>query len=152
MTLFSAHPLLTLDERKKIAETIAEVERKTNGEIRVGIRKRRAWNERKLSLHRFALKSFFELGMDKTRHKSGVLLFFSMSERSFQIIADEGIHKKVGDGYWDELAKSMTTHFKEKRFCDGICEFVKEIGKKLEQEFPRSAGEANELPNDVAIK
>lgn len=152
MTLFSSHPLLTLEERKKISETIAQIEKKTNGEIRVSIRKRRAWNERKLTLHRFALKNFFELGMDKTRHKSGVLLFFSMSERSFQIVADEGIHKKVSDRYWDELAAMMTGHFKEQRFCDGICEAIKEVGKKLEQEFPRTTNDADELPNDVAIK
>jgi len=152
MALFSNHPLLTHEEREKISKTIAEVERKTNGEIRVSIRKRRAWNERKLTLHQFALKNFFELGMEKTRHKSGVLLFFSISERSFQIIADEGIHKKMGDGYWDDLAAAMTAHFKEKRFCDGICDVVVEIGKKLQQEFPRSDGETNELPNDVSIK
>ncbi len=152
MALFSAHPLLTVEERKTISDTIAAIERRTTGEIRVSIRKRRAWNERKLTLHRFALKNFFELGMDKTRHKSGVLLFFSMGERSFQIIADEGIHKKVSDGYWDDLAAAMSAHFKEKRFCEGICEVVKEIGKKLEEEFPRTTNEADELPNDVSIQ
>ena len=64
----------------------------------------------------------------------------------------KGIHKKVSDGYWDDLAAAMTAHFKEKRFCDGICEVVKEIGKKLEQEFPRTTNDADELPNDVSIK
>lgn len=152
MELFSKHPLLTPDERKKIAETIAGVERKTNGEIRVSIRKRRAWNERKLTLHRFALKNFYDLGMEKTRHKTGVLLFISMSERAFQIIADEGIHKRVSDHYWDDLAAAMSAHFKEKRFCDGICEAINEIGKKLEQDFPRGASDTNELPNDVSIR
>ncbi len=152
MELFSKHPLLTPDERKKIADTIAQVERKTNGEIRVSIRKRRAWSERKLTLHRYALKNFFELGMEKTRHKTGVLLFISMSERAFQIIADEGIHNKVSDRYWDDLAAAMSAHFKEKRFCEGICELVNEIGKKLEEEFPRSANDPHELSNDVSIK
>ena len=151
MSLFSSHPLLTEAERKKIAETIAEVERGTEGEIRVGIRKRRTLGERKLTLHQFALKNFYEHGMDKTKHKNGVLLFFSMSERSFQIIADEGIHRKVSDGYWEELAAAMSSHFKAKRFCEGICEAVKEVGKKLQQEFPRTSNEADDLPNEVSI-
>ena len=151
MALFSSHPLLTEAERKKIAETIAGVERGTEGEIRVGIRKRRTWSERKLTLHQFALKNFYEHGMDKTKHRNGVLLFFSMSERSFQIIADEGIHQKVTDRYWEDLAASMSGHFKEKRFCDGICEAVKEVGKKLREEFPRTSNEADDLPNDVSI-
>ncbi len=152
MELFSKHPLLTLDERKKIADAIAEIERKTNGEIRVSIRKRRAWSERKLTLHQYALKNFFELGMNRTRHKTGVLLFISMSERAFQIVGDEGIHNKVSDSYWDGLAAAMSAHFKEKRFCEGICELIAEIGRKLEEEFPRNPNEAHELPNDISIK
>ena len=152
MALFSTPPLLTEQELKKIAGTIAEAERSTSGEIRVSIRKKRAWNERKLSLHNFALKNFYQLGMDKTKEKSGVLLFLSLSDRSFQIIADEGIHKKVHDRYWNDLADKMTGHFKEQRFCEGICEVVKEIGAKLAVEFPHHRGDTNELPNDVAIR
>ena len=150
--MFSKPPLLTHAELQKIAETIAEAEKKTSGEIRVSIRKKRAWSERKLSLHQFALRNFYELGMDKTKGKCGVLLFFSVSERAFQIIADEGIHKRVHDRYWDELASTLSSHFKEKRFCDGICEVVKEIGRKLAEEFPHHKGDSNELPNDVAIR
>ncbi len=150
--MFSKPPLLTHDELQKISDAIALTERNTSGEIRVSIRKKRAWNERKLSLHEFALKNFYELGMDKTKQKCGVLLFFSVSERAFQIIADEGIHKKVYDRYWEELAAKMSAHFREKRFCEGICEVVKEIGSKLTQEFPHHKGDTNELPNDVAIR
>jgi uncharacterized membrane protein len=144
--------LLTQEELQKIADAIALAERNTSGEIRVSIRKRRAWNERKLSLHAFALKNFYQLGMDKTKEKCGVLLFFSVGERSFQIIADEGIHKKVSDRYWNDLAGTLTAHFREKKFCDGICEVVKDIGTKLVTEFPRQAGDTNELPNDVSVR
>lgn len=142
---------LTKDELRKIADTIAGAERDTSGEIRVSIRKRRGWKERKLTLHEFALKNFHELGMHKTREKSGVLLFLSMSDRAFQIIADEGIHKRVDDRYWDGLAASLTSHFKEKKFCDGICKVVTEIGKTLAREFPRTPGDRNELPDEVSI-
>ena len=150
--MFTKHPLLTHQELQRIAETIAEAEKKTSGEIRVSIRKRRAWNERKLSLHEFALKNFYELGMDKTKGKCGVLLFISLGERAFQIVADEGIHKRVSDRYWDEHAATLGAHFKDKRFCDGICEVVRGIGKKLAEEFPHHRGDTNELPNDVAIR
>ncbi|HTR80681.1 MAG TPA: TPM domain-containing protein [Bacteroidota bacterium] len=152
MALFKRHPLLTHDELTKIAGAIAAAERNTSGQIRVSIRKRRAWNERKLSLHAFALKNFHELGMEKTKEKSGVLLFFSLGERAFQIIADEGIHKRVHERYWDDLAVTLTSHFKKQKFCDGICEVVKEIGTKLAEEFPRHSGDTNELPNDVSIR
>jgi len=143
--------LLTKEELQKISDTIAEAERTTSGEIRVSIRKRRGWKERSLTLHEYALKNFHELGMHKTKGKSGVLLFLSLSERAFQIVADEGIHKKVSETYWDDLAASLTSHFKEKNFCHGICTIVKEIGNTLSREFPRHADDTNELPNDVSI-
>ena len=152
MSIFSKPSLLTHEELTKIAAAIGDAERTTSGEIRVSIRKRRGWKERNLSLHKFALKNFYELGMDKTAEKSGVLLFFSVRERAFQIIADEGIHKRVSDKYWDGLAETLTGHFKEKRFCDGICELVKEVGAKLSQEFPRRGEDKNELPNDVSMR
>ena len=148
--LFTPDPL-TETELKQIADAISDAERNTSGEIRVSIRKRRALKERKLSLHELAVRHFYQLGMDRTKEKTGVLIFLSLSDRSFQIIADEGIHKRVDDGHWDRLAASLTTHFKEKRFCQGLCETVKEIGTTLAREFPRKAGDTNELPNDVSI-
>jgi uncharacterized membrane protein len=151
MGFFPDASLLTKQELKKIADTIAEAERTTSGEIRVSIRKRRAWKERSLTLHKYALKNFYELGMDKTKGKSGVLLFLSLSERAFQIVADEGINKKVSDKYWIDLAASLTSHFKEKNFCHGICMIVQEIGSTLSREFPRHANDTNELTNDVSI-
>lgn len=151
MGLFPDASLLTKQELKKISDTIAEAERATSGEIRVSIRKRRAWKERSLTLYEYALKTFYELGMDKTKEKSGVLLFLSLSERAFQIVADEGIHKKVSEKYWNDLAASLSSHFKEKNFCHGICAIVKEIGGTLSREFPRNANDTNELTNDVSI-
>ena len=150
--MFAQHPLLSRQDLTKIAEAIGAAEKKTSGEIRVSIRKRRAWNERKLSLHDFALKNFYELGMDKTKGKCGVLLFFSLSERAFRIVADEGIHAKVSEGYWDGLAEKLTSHFKKEKFSEGICSLIEEIGAKLAAEFPRHAGDTNELPDDVAIR
>lgn len=151
MSLFPDASLLTKQELKKISEAIAEAERTTSGEIRVSIRKRRGWKERSLTLHEYALKNFYELGMNKTKEKSGVLLFLSLSERAFQIVADEGINKKVSDKYWNDLAASLSSHFKEKNFCHGICVIVKEIGSTLSREFPRYANDLNELTNDVSI-
>ena len=150
MGFFPDASLLTKQELKKIADTIAEAERTTSGEIRVSIRKRRAWKERSLTLHEYALKTFYELGMDKTKGKSGVLLFLSLSERAFRIVADEGINKKVSDKYWNDLAASLTSHFKEKNFCHGICMIVQEIGSTLSREFPRHANDTDELTNDVS--
>ncbi len=147
----SSPPLLTEEELHTIAHTIAEVEEKTSGEIRVSIRRRRGWRERKFSISDLALREFHHLGMNKTKDKTGVLLFLCVADRAFHIVGDEGIHKKVPDKFWESLADTMSGHFKDGKFCHGICMMVQEIGAVLQKEFPARGGNANELSDDVVI-
>jgi len=151
MSLFRRHLPLTSKDMGTIAAAIGEAEKSTAGEIRVSIRRRRTWKERRLSLHEMALHEFYRLGMEKTKEKTGVLLYFLTVEKKFHIIADEGIHTKVADGYWDTLAVALGSHFKGQRFCQGICEAVQEIGRTLTREFPIQSDDTNELSNDVVI-
>ncbi|MCX6136535.1 MAG: TPM domain-containing protein [Ignavibacteriales bacterium] len=151
MNLFKKHLPLTNDEMATIASAIAVAEKTTSGEIRVSIRHRRTWSERRFSLHEMALREFFRLGMDKTKEKTGVLLYFLTTERAFHIIADEGIHTKVADGYWDTLASTLSGHFKNQKFSQGICDAVQEIGQTLTREFPVSPDDTNELSNDIVL-
>ncbi|MDE3056458.1 MAG: TPM domain-containing protein [Bacteroidota bacterium] len=144
-------PLLTEEELHTVAHTIAEVEAKTSGEIRVSIRRRRGWRERKLSIAGLALREFHHLGMNKTKDKTGVLLFICVADRAFHIVGDEGIHKKVPDTFWESLADTMGGHFKDGKFCHGICSMIKEIGAVLEKEFPSHGKNPDELPNDVVV-
>ena len=132
-----------------ITTKIAEVERSTSGEIRVSILHRRGWGERKLSLYDLALKEFARLGMNKTSDRTGVLIMFVMSERAFQIIADEGIHAKVPDGTWEKIAAEMSGHFRLGKYVYGICDAVEAVGRELRQHFPRGAHDRDELSNDV---
>ncbi len=143
--------IVTKLELTTIASRIGEIEKKTLGEIRVTISRRRLWKERKLSLHEIAMQHFFAQGMNKTKAKTGVLLFINVKERAFHIIADEGIHAKVSQEFWDNLAATMSQHFKQQKFCDGICTVLSDIGVVLEKEFPAIGGDTNELSNDVII-
>ena len=141
--------ILSKNDIKNVSAKIAEVELSTSGEVRVAIRHRRQWNEHKLSLHDLALKEFTRLGMHNTKDRTGILIFLLMSERKFQIIADEGIHAKVADGTWDRVAGSMTSHFKDGNFGKGICDAVEAVGNELKTFFPRKADDSNELSNDI---
>lgn len=140
---------LSKEELRSLSAVIAEAEKKTSGEIRVVVRHRRHWKARKLSLHELALREFYALGMEKTKELTGVLLLILYSERAFQIIADEGIHKKVEEGTWDRIAGRMSAHFKEGKFSDGIAEAIKEVGAILATYFPRKRDDRDELSNQV---
>ena len=140
---------LSDEDLKAVSARIAEAERNTSGEIRVSIRHHRSWGEGKLSLHELTLKEFTRLDMEKTKERTGVLILLLMSERKFQIIADEGIHKKVGQATWDSIAESMSEHFKQGNFSKGIGNAVDAVGAELKKHFPARTDDRDELSNDV---
>jgi uncharacterized membrane protein len=148
MSLFE-NKYLSKTDLKSLSAVIADAEKNTAGEIRVVIRQRRHWKERKLSLHDLTLREFYRLGMQNTRDKTGVLILLLLSERKFQIIADEGIHKKVEDGKWDKLAGSMTDCFKKGNYSEGIAETIRAVGDELSKHFPRRPDDTDELSNEI---
>jgi len=148
MELFKNKYLSKADLRS-LSAVITDAEKNTSGEIRVVIRHRRHWKERKLSLHEFTLNEFHRLGMHNTRDKTGVLILLLLSERKFQIIADKGIHKKVEEGKWDKIAGSMTDYFKKGNYFTGIAETIRAVGEELAKYFPRKADDTDELPNEI---
>ncbi len=141
--------ILTAQDLRELTAVIAEAEKETSGEIRVVVRHRRTWRERKLALHELALKEFHHLGMHKTRDRTGVLILLLLSERKFHIIADEGIHGKVAEGTWDRVAARMSAHFKEGKFLHGLSEAIRAVGNTLAGHFPRNPNDRNELPDQI---
>lgn len=134
-----------------IAAKIGEVEKTTSGEIRVCIRHRRHWRERKMSLHELAVHEFHRLKMHHTKERTGILIMLLFNERKFHIVADEGIHRKVEDGTWDRVAEGIAAHFKKGNFFQGICDGLESVGTVLSRHFPRQKGGENELPNKVEV-
>ncbi len=141
--------ILTDDDLKFLAGKIAETEAATSGEIRVAVRHKRHWRERSLTLHQIALREFRRLGMQDKEGRTGVLILVLVPERAFQIIGDEGIHSKVREGTWEAIAEGMTAHFKMGKFRDGLAEAIARVGAELSAHYPRTPGDANQLPNDV---
>ena len=134
---------------QRIADTIARIESATSGEIRVCVRQKRFLGEGKLSLHDLMLKEFYRLGMDRTKDRTGVLILLLLDEKKFEIIGDEGIDKKIPEGTWDRIAESMSAHFREGKFAEGILHAIDEVGNDLKKHFPRRSDDRNELSNDV---
>ena len=143
--------LLTKEDLQAIASAIGDAEKSTSGEIRVCIRQKRKWGERKLSLEMLTRKEFEQLGMAKTKAHTGVLIFLLLQDKAFHIFADAGIHAKVAEGTWDAIAKDMSAHFTQKNFRQGILHGIKEVGNVLSSFFPKSADDTNELSNDVVV-
>jgi putative membrane protein len=57
-------------------------------------------------------------------------------ERRVQILADRGIHEKVGDKEWRKAVELLTRALKEKRPGDGFCEAIAVCVEVLARHFP----------------
>lgn len=141
--------IFSKEELKALSAVITEAEKDTSGEIRIAIREKRQWNEMNLSLRDIALKEFYRLGMQKTRDKTGVLLFLLISEKKLYVAADESINTRVDEGTWDKIVNGMSAQFKEGRFFEGLAEAVRAVSVPLRKHFPRKSDDTNELPNEV---
>lgn len=136
----------------KITKACGEAEKNTSGEIRVSILQKRPKKLEDAELKDIALYEFFNLGMDKTRDKTGILLFILLGEKKFQILADEGINAKVEQEIWDDVAAGLSTSFKKQKYTDGVVEAVSEMGKVLSEYFPKKLDDWDELSDEVSVK
>ena len=137
------HFLSKLDSDRIVA-AIAAAEKRSSGEIRVHVTRRNPDNLEERARRRFEL-----LGMTKTAHRNGVLIYIAPNLRRFQILGDTGIHEKCGDDFWKATAAEIETHFRRGAFTEGILHGVAKIGDLLAEHFPREAGDRNQLPDEV---
>ena len=98
-----------------------------------------------------ALQHFVESGVYKTTEHSGVLIFASVLERKFFVIADSGIAAKVAQTEWDSICKIMTGGLKEHQAAHAFISAVKECGRILQEHFPNKAENLNELPDGLVV-
>lgn len=146
MVMRKLHPkkFFTKEEKERIVRAIREAERKSSGEIRVYLEHKAKGD----SISR-AEKVFEKLGMTGTKHRNGVLIYFSLAKRAFVILGDSGIHEKVGEGFWQEVASTLTRRFSEEDFLGGLLAGIERVGEKLKKYFPHEKGNLNELPDEV---
>ena len=99
-------------------------------------------------VHDHAMASFVRNGVHETHHRVGVLIFISLLEKRVQIIADKGIHDKVGNDFWHGEALKLAKGIRENDSVAAMISVVKEIGARLEKDFPAAVHE-NELSDEV---
>jgi len=132
-------------EHDRIVQTIREAESKTSGEIRVFVQRGKLKSDPLAA----AQKKFRQLRMHKTRESNAVLIFVVPRAHKFAVVGDKAIHEKCGDEFWQRVVTRMRTHFQNENFSDALVEAIKEIGSVMASHFPKTLGNANELPDDI---
>ncbi len=118
----------------------------SHAKLRFHIVPRRARHDR---AHAEAMRQFFAQGLDKTEHRTGVLIFASAGERYAEIVADAGINAKVAPEVWDGAVNALVTAIKAGRAADGFLTAIQRCGAVLSAHFPPGALKRDELPDKL---
>jgi len=149
-----ARHLLTDADLDAIAAAVREAESQTSAEIRVHLERRVAHGLRRRPTDPMerARQVFAALGMHRTAHRSGVLVYLAVEDRKLAIVGDEGIHRHVGDAYWETVRDLMVARMAEGRALEAVMAGVAEVGRVLARHFPRRPDDRNELSDQVSVR
>ena len=137
--------LLRSIDSPRVKAAIEQAEVQTSGEIVVSVAPF-FWG----NIEKAARRAFVRLGVARTELRNGILFFIVPSRRSFVVLGDQGIHEKVGQSFWEDVAKHLTENFRKGSFTDGLVQGIGEVGEQLKTHFPyERATDVNELPDDI---
>jgi uncharacterized membrane protein len=145
---FRKREFFTDEEKQFIVDAVRHAEQRTSGEVRVFVEHRCKYVN---AIDR-AIQIFGVLQMDKTELRNAVLVYVATKDRQLAILGDEGIHKKVGDAYWENEVKKMIHAFNRDNVAEGIRQCVLNVGEALCTHFPYDKDtDKNELPDDIVF-
>lgn len=143
---FRKSDFFSAEEKKQVVEAIQAAELTTSGEIRVFVESRCRFVD---PLDR-AAELFWLLKMDYTKDHNAVLVYVAIRDHQFAVFADQGIHEKVGNEFWNKEVQAMNIHFKQNHYADAITQVVRDVGAALQFHFPFNRDtDKNELPDDI---
>ena len=98
---------------------------------------------------RLAHAQFYEQGVHLTREHSGVLFFVSLAERYVEVVADKGIHEKLGEAHWREVVDTFVSHVQRDQVTEGFVAAITACGAAMAQHYPAKPGDADELSDGL---
>ena len=144
---FSRKSLLAIEQATKASETAH------TGEIRFVVEG--ALDGTPLfegqSARQRAIDVFSQLRIWDTEHNNGVLVYLLLADRDVEIVADRGIHSKVGSREWENICRRMETCFKQADYEGGVVGGIQAVTQKLIKHFPASGAGRNELPDKPVV-
>jgi putative membrane protein len=101
--------------------------------------------------HLRAVEQFLVQNMHTTAGRTGVLIYVSWAEHYAEVIADDGIYKKVTPKVWDEVIAELTRAIGEGERTRGFVAAIEMCGAILAEHFPPMPPDQNELPNHLIV-
>ncbi len=136
-----------------IERAIRETEATHAGQIRFAVEAALDFQSlfRDVSARERAIDMFSQLRIWDTENNSGVLIYLLLADHDVEIVADRGIHSKLGAEAWEMICRDMEASFRENRFEAGVIDGIHAVGAHLRLHFPSRLEALNELPDTPLV-
>lgn len=94
-----------------------------------------------------ALDVFSMLRIWDTEHNNGVLIYLLLADHAVEIVADRGVHGRVGEAEWQGICRQMEDSFRRGNYRSGVLSGIDAVTGHLMRHYPAGAGGSNELPD-----
>jgi uncharacterized membrane protein len=98
-----------------------------------------------------ALEVFSQLRVWDTEYNNGLLIYLLLADRAVEIVADRGIHAKVGSREWENICRRMETAFKQANYEGGVVSGIQAVTQHLKMHFPIVGDGRNDLPDTPMV-
>lgn len=98
-----------------------------------------------------ALEVFSQLRVWDTEHNNGVLIYLLLADRDVEIIADRGVHARVGGQGWEIICRQMEAAFRDGKFEEGVVNGIHAVGAHLARHYPSEGKDKNELADGPVV-
>lgn len=131
----------------RVREAVVAAERHTSAEIVVSIAPffiGRVWPA--------ARRAFARLGVARTRHRNGVLVFVVPARREVIVLADEAAHAQIDPAVWHDIATRIAAAFARGHGTAGLVAGIDRLAHVLSGPFPHEHTDINELPDQPDVQ
>ncbi len=98
-----------------------------------------------------ALEVFSQLRVWDTERNNGVLIYLLLADHDVEIVADRGVHARVGGEGWEKICREMETLFREGKFEQGVLFGIRAVSDHLVRHYPAQGKNRNELDDKPVV-
>jgi len=152
-TVWSARRAFPRAALEAIERTIHECEQTHRGQIRFVVEHSLDLLDllHGLTARDRAIDVFARLHIWDTEHNNGVLIYLLLADRQVEILADRGVHARVGPEGWEPIGREMERALRNGDFEQGIVRGIRAVSEHLQRHYPSRGVQPDELPDRPVV-
>lgn len=94
-----------------------------------------------------ACELFSQYRIWDTEENCGILIYVDLADHQVEIVADRGVSRLIGDQEWETICRIMTDGFARGEFHQSVIAALGHLNELLEQHFPATGDNPNQVSN-----